>query len=60
MPSLRHGYFHPILNIPVKVVELLQQHANITVHWLQILPLPIVAKSSIVNVTEFVDPSLKT
>ena len=33
LPS-RHGYFHPILILPVKMVELPQQHANTTVHWL--------------------------
>ena len=44
----------------VKMVELLQPDANTTVHWLQTLPLPIVAKSSILNVAEFLDPSLKT
>ena len=33
LPSM-HGHFHPILILPVKMVELLQQHANSTVHWL--------------------------
>ena len=42
------------------MVELPQQHANTTVYWLQTLPLPVVAKSSILNVAEFLDPSLKT
>ena len=42
------------------MVELPQQHANATVYWLQTLPLPVVAKSSILNVAEFLDPSLKT
>ena len=51
--------FHPILILPVKMVELLQQHAN-TVHWLKTLLLPIVAKSSILNIPEFLDPFLKT
>ena len=32
LPS-RHGCFHQILIFPVKMTELLQQHAN-TVHWL--------------------------
>ena len=59
LPS-RHGHFHPILFLPVNMVELPQQHANTTVYWLQTLPLPIVAKSSILNVAEFLDPSLKT
>ena len=34
MPPSRHGHFHPILILPVKMVELPQQHANTTVHWL--------------------------
>ena len=34
MPPSRHGHFHPILILPVKIVELPQQHANTTVHWL--------------------------
>ena len=42
------------------MVELLQQHENNNVHWLQALPLPIAAKISILNVPEFPDPSLKT
>ena len=33
LPS-RHGHFHPILILPVKMVELLQQHAKTTVYWL--------------------------
>ena len=33
MPPLRHSHFHPILNIPVKMVALPQYHANIIVHW---------------------------
>ena len=37
-----------------------EQHANTTVHWLSTLLLPIVAKSSILNMAEFLDPSLKT
>ena len=32
LPS-RYGYFHPILILPVKMIELRQQHTN-TVHWL--------------------------
>ena len=44
MPPLRHGHFHDILILPVKMVELLQQHANTTVYWLKTLPLPIIAK----------------
>ena len=44
MPSSRHGHFHPILILLVKMVELPQQHAITTVHWLEALPLPIVAK----------------
>ena len=59
MPHSRHSLFHPILILALKIVELPQQHAN-TVHWLQALPLPIVAKSSILNVLEFLDLSLKT
>ena len=58
--TFRHGHFQPILILPVMMVKLLQQHANTTVHWLQALLLPIVAKSSILNVAEFLDPSLKT
>ena len=56
LPS-RHGYFNPILILPVKMVKLPQQRANTTVHWLWTLPLPIVAKSSILNV--LLDLSLK-
>ena len=33
MPYSRHGHFHLILILPVNMVELPQQHANI-VHWL--------------------------
>ena len=33
MPS-RHGNFHLILILPVKMVNLPQQHANATAHWL--------------------------
>ena len=49
--------FHPVTILPVKMIELPQQHAN-TVHWLQALPLPIVAKS--LNMAKFLDSSLKT
>ena len=59
MPHSRHGHFHLILILSVKMVELPQQPANTTVHWLQTLPLPIVTKSSILHVAEFVHPSLK-
>ena len=52
--------FSPNFNLAVKMVQLLQQHANTTVHWLSTLLLPIVAKSSILNMAEFLDPSLKT
>ena len=58
LPS-KDGQFHPILILPVKMIELLQQHAN-TVHWLQALPLPIVATGSILNMAKFLDPPLKT
>ena len=34
MPPSRHGHFHLILILPVKMVELPQQNANITVYWL--------------------------
>ena len=34
MPPSRHGHFHLILILPVKMVELHQQHKNITVLWL--------------------------
>ena len=34
MPPSRHGHFHPILILSVKMVELPQQHANPFVHWL--------------------------
>ena len=34
MLPLRDGHFHPILILSVKMDELLQQHANTTVHWL--------------------------
>ena len=60
MPSARHSHSHPILILSLKMAELLQQNANTTVHWLQALPLPIVPKTSIFNVPEFLDPSLKT
>ena len=60
MPPSRHDHFHPVLILPVKMVELPQQHANTIVHWLQTLPLPIVAKSSVLNVVQFLDPSFKT
>ena len=33
LPS-RHGHFQPILILPLRMVELLQQHANTTIHWL--------------------------
>ena len=64
--AFKHGHFHLILILPLKMVELLQQHANTTVHWLQALPLPIVVKNSILNLAEFLDlyfkklPSTKT
>ena len=32
MPPSKHDHFHPILSLTVKIVELLQQHANTTVH----------------------------
>ena len=41
MPTSRHDHFHPILILPVKMVELLQPDASTTVHWLQTLPLPM-------------------
>ena len=53
MPLLRHGHFHPILILHVKIVKLLQQHASTTVHYQ-------VAKSSVLNEAEFWDPSMKT
>ena len=34
MPPSRHGHFLPILILPVKTIELTQQHAITTVHWL--------------------------
>ena len=34
MPPSRHGHFHPILILPVKMIELTLQHANTTVHLL--------------------------
>ena len=52
--------FSSDLILPVTIVRLLQPDANTTVHWLQTLPLPVVAKSSILNVAEFLDLSLKT
>ena len=60
MPPSRHGHFHPILIFPLQMVELLQQHTNTTVHCLHTILLPIVSKSSILNVAEFLDSSLKT
>ena len=32
MPPSKHGHFHMILILPVKMVELPQQHANTTAH----------------------------
>ena len=60
IPPSRHGHFYPISILPAKMVELPQQHVNATVHWLYTLPLSIVAKSSILNVAEFLGPSWKT
>ena len=34
VPHLRHEHFHLILILPVKMVELPQQHANTTFDWL--------------------------
>ena len=34
IPPSRHDHFHLILILLVKMVELPQQHANTTVHWL--------------------------
>ena len=34
MAPSSHGYFHPILILPVRMVALPQQHANTTVQWL--------------------------
>ena len=45
IPHSRHSHFHPILILPLKM---------------QTLPLPIVTKSSILNIAEFLDSSLKT
>ena len=42
--------FSSDFSLPVKMVELPQQHVNTTVPWLQTLPLPILANSSILNV----------
>ena len=53
MSHSRHGHFHPILILHLKIVKLPQQHASNTVHYQ-------VAKSSILNEAEFWDPSLKT
>ena len=33
MPHSKHSHFYLIIILPLKMVELLQQHAN-TVHWL--------------------------
>ena len=57
--AFKHGHFHLILILPLEMVELPHQHANTTVHWLQAVPLPTVAKCSILNVAEFQDLSLK-
>ena len=59
LPS-KHGHLYQILILPLKMVKSLQQHENTSVHWLKALPLLIVAKSSIVNLAEFLDLSLKT
>ena len=40
MSLSKHGHFHPILILHLKIVKLPQQHASTTVHCLQILPLP--------------------
>ena len=34
MSPSRYGHFHPILILPVKMVELLEKHVSTTVHWL--------------------------
>ena len=34
IPPSRYDHFHPILILPVKMVELPQQPANTTIHWL--------------------------
>ena len=52
MPHSRHDHFHPILILPINLVQLLKQHEN-TSHWLLALPLPIVAKSFILKTSVF-------
>ena len=32
IPTSRHGHFHPILILSIKMVELPQQHASTTTH----------------------------
>ena len=34
VPLSRHSHFHLIIILPVKMIELMQQHANSTVQWL--------------------------
>ena len=52
--------FYLILILYAKMVKLLQQYANTTANCLQALPLPIAAKSCILNEAVFLDLSLKT
>ena len=34
MSPSRYGHFHPVVILPVKMVKILQEHADTTVHWL--------------------------
>ena len=61
IPS-RHGHFHLLLILPVKMVELRSNMPILSIGCIPLckfLSLPIVAKSSILNVTDLLDPPLK-
>ena len=58
----RHGHFHLLLILPVKMVELRSNMPILSIGCIPLckfLSLPIVAKSSILNVTDLLDPPLK-
>ena len=49
----KHDHFHPILILPVKIVELLQQHANTT--WFIGCKPYHYQRAPVLNVAEFLD-----
>ena len=59
MPPSRHDYFHPILILPVKIVELPQQHANTTGPLVVNPTITNCCKELHLNVAEFLDPFSK-